>query len=47
MISMKHDLFSGILYGIVIGLFFAPTLSAHVPLMLLLAVLVGTKLIKV
>lgn len=45
-IAMKHDLLSGILYGVVIGLFFTPQLSAHLPLLVIVAVLFGAKMIS-
>ena len=43
---MKHDLLSGILYGVVIGLFFTPQLAAHLPLLVIVAVLFGAKMIS-
>lgn len=45
-IAMKHDLLSGILYGVVIGLFFTAQLSAHLPLLVIVAVLFGAKMIS-
>ena len=43
---LKHDLLSGLLYGIVLGLFFAPQLGAHLPLIVILAVLFGARMIS-
>ncbi len=43
---IKHDLLSGLLYGIVLGLFFAPNLAAHLPLIVIVAVLFGAKMIS-
>ena len=43
---IKHDLLSGLLYGVVLGLFFASQLSSHLPLIVILAVLFGAKMIS-
>lgn len=43
---IKHDLLSGLFYGIVLGLFFASQLSSHLPLIVILAVLFGAKMIS-
>ncbi len=43
---MKHDLLSGLLYGIVLGLFFAPQLGGHLALIVILAILFGAKMIS-
>ena len=43
---VKHDLLSGILYGVVIGLFFTAQLSTHLPLLVIVAVLFGAKMIS-
>ena len=42
----RHDLLSGILYGIVLGLVFSTQLTAHLPLLVILAVFVGAKMIS-
>ena len=44
---MKHDLLSGLFYGVVLGLFFAPQLGAHLPLIVILAVLFGANMISI
>ena len=44
---MKHDLLSGLLYGVVLGLFFAPQLAGHLPLIVILAVLFGAKMLSI
>ncbi len=44
---VKHDILSGLLYGVVIGLFFAPNLAAHLPLLVIVAVLFGAKMISI
>ena len=46
-VMLRHDLLSGILYGIVLGLVFAAPLSAHLPLLVILAIFVGAKMINV
>jgi hypothetical protein len=46
-IPMKHDLLSGLLYGVVLGLFFAPQLAGHLPLIVILAVLFGAKMLSI
>lgn len=43
---IKHDLLSGLLYGVVIGLFFTTQLAGHLPLIVILAVLFGAKMIS-
>jgi F0F1-type ATP synthase assembly protein I len=43
---VKHDLLSGILYGVVIGLFFTAQLGPHLPLLVIVAVLFGAKMIS-
>ena len=44
---LRHDLLSGILYGIVLGLVFSTQLGAHLPLLVILAIFVGAKMIDV
>ena len=44
---LRHDLLSGILYGIVLGLVFAAPLGVHLPLLVVLAIFVGAKMINV
>jgi len=43
---IKHDLLSGLLYGVVLGLFFASQLGSHLPLIVILAILFGAKMIS-
>ncbi|MFT5208210.1 MAG: hypothetical protein ACI9CF_001979 [Candidatus Omnitrophota bacterium] len=43
---MKNDLLLGILIGSVIGLVFTTTLTAHLPFIVILTVLLMTKVIK-
>ncbi len=44
---IKHDLLSGLLYGVVLGLFFTAQLSAHLPLLVIVAVLFGARMISI
>ena len=44
---LRHDLLSGILYGVVLGLVFTTQLSAHLPLLVILAIFVGAKMIDI
>ena len=44
---IKHDLLSGLLYGVVIGLFFVDNLAGHLPLLVIVAVLFGAKMISI
>ena len=46
-VMLRHDLLSGILYGIVLGLVFAAPLASHLPLLVILAIFVGAKMINV
>ena len=43
---IKHDLLSGLLYGVVLGLFFAPQLATHLPLIVILAILFGARMLS-
>lgn len=42
---IKSDIFTGLLVGVVLGLVFTPYLTAHLPLIVILAVLFGGKMI--
>ena len=45
-VMVKHDLLSGLLYGVVLGLFFSPQLVTHLPLIVILAILFGARMIS-
>lgn len=42
---MKRDLLLGILVGAILGLVFTPTLTPHLPFIVILAVLLMTKVV--
>lgn len=44
---LRHDLLSGLLYGVVLGLVFTAQLSAHLPLLVILAIFIGARMIDI
>lgn len=44
---LRHDLLSGLLYGVVLGLVFTTQLSAHLPLLVILAIFIGARMIDI
>ncbi len=44
---IKSDLVSGLLIGVVLGLVFTPQLSPHLAVIVILAVLFGTRMIDI
>lgn len=45
-LMVKSDIFTGLLVGIVIGLMFTTTLAPHLPVILVLALVYGAKIIN-
>ena len=43
---VKSDILTGLLVGIVIGLMFTPTLAPHLPVILVLALVYGAKIVN-
>ena len=43
---VKSDLLSGLLVGVALGLYFTPQLAPHLAIIVILAVVFGTKMIR-
>ena len=46
-ISMRHDILTGLFVGLILGLTFTPYLAPHLALIVILAVVFGGKMISV
>jgi F0F1-type ATP synthase assembly protein I len=45
-IKMRTDLFTGVLFGVVLGLMFTAHLAPHLPVLVIVALILGTKIIS-
>ncbi len=43
---MRTDLLTGVLFGVVVGLMFAAQLGPHLPILVIVALILGTKIIS-